>query len=86
MQNSQVASIIKLLCKQNKISVSSLIEDCNLTKSLIYDLEKRNKTPSSDKIERIADYFDVSLDYLVGRTDNPNNPNLKSRDNKECLV
>ena len=28
-------------------------------------------TPSGDKIEKIADYFNVSTDYLLGRTDNP---------------
>ena len=71
MQNSQVASCIKTLCKKNNITINSLIENCKLTKSFIYDMEKRDKTPSVDRLERIADYFDVSLDYLVGRTDNP---------------
>ena len=28
--------------------------------------------PSGDKIEKVADYFNVSTDYLLGRTDNPN--------------
>ena len=28
-------------------------------------------SPSVDKIYKIADYFDVSVDYLLGRTDNP---------------
>ncbi len=86
MQNAQVASIIKLLCKENQVSINSLIQSCNLTKSLIYDMEKRNKTPSVDKIERIADYFNVSIDYLLGRTDVPDNPNLKSQNKEECLV
>ncbi|MBR5363320.1 MAG: helix-turn-helix transcriptional regulator [Oscillospiraceae bacterium] len=27
----------------------------------------------------IADLYNVSLDYLTGRTDNPNNPNLKEK-------
>jgi len=71
MQNIQVASLIKTLCKQNNITINSLIENCNLTKSFIYDMERRNKNPSADRLERIADYFNVSLDYLVGRTTNP---------------
>ena len=29
-------------------------------------------TPSLDKVEKVANYFNVSLDYLKGRTDNPN--------------
>ncbi len=28
--------------------------------------------PSGDKIEKVADYFNVSTDYLLGRTNNPN--------------
>ena len=71
MQNAQVANTIKLLCKQQQITINSLIQSCNLTKSLIYDMEKRDKTPSADKIEKIADYLGCSVDYLLGRTDNP---------------
>ena len=48
-----------------------MLIDCNISKSFIYDIEKRNMSPSCDKISRIADYLDVSVDYLLGRTDNP---------------
>ena len=37
----------------------------------VYDLEKSGQIPSADKLERIADYLDCSVDYLLGRTDNP---------------
>ena len=36
------------------------------------DYEKGNAEPKMKHLIEIADYFDVSLDYLVGRTDNPN--------------
>lgn len=29
------------------------------------------------KASRLADYYNVSLDYLAGRTDEPKNPNVK---------
>ena len=32
---------------------------------------KRNQ-PSAERLQQIADYFHVSTDYLLGRTDNPN--------------
>ncbi len=35
------------------------------------DYEKGNAEPKMKYLIEIADYFDVSLDYLVGRTDNP---------------
>lgn len=31
----------------------------------------KEKTPKSDRLQEIADYFNVSTDYLLGRTDNP---------------
>ena len=34
--------------------------------------ETDTKEPTMSNLIALADYFDVSLDYLVGRTDNPN--------------
>lgn len=72
MQNLRTATIIKTLCKEKNISITSLIENCNLSKGFIYEMEKRNKTPLVDKVEAIANYLNCSIDYLLGRTDNPN--------------
>ena len=69
MQNIQIAERIKFICKSQKKTVSKMLIDCNISKSLIYDMEKRNMSPSCDKLARIADYLDCSVDYLLGRTD-----------------
>lgn len=69
MQNIHISTTIKSLCKAKGISITSLLHDCKLTKSFIYDLEKRSASPSCEKITRIADYLDCSVDYLLGRTD-----------------
>lgn len=71
MENVQIAEKIKLICKAKGIPINALLQKCNITKSFIYDLERRNTSPSCDKISRIADYLDCSVDYLLGRTDNP---------------
>lgn len=71
VQNVHIAKTIKELCKSNGITISTLLLECNLTKSFIYDLEKRSASPSCDKLSRIADYFSCSVDYLLGRTENP---------------
>ena len=36
------------------------------------DYEAGKVDPPTSKLIALADYFDVSIDYLVGRTDNPN--------------
>ncbi|MCL2344027.1 MAG: helix-turn-helix transcriptional regulator [Firmicutes bacterium] len=71
MQNEQIASRIKSLCAERKVSIEKLLRDCKIRRSLIYDLEKRDKTPSVRVAYDIAEYFGVSIDYLVGRTEQP---------------
>lgn len=71
MDNLQVALKIKDMCKQRSITITELLNQCEIRKSLIYDMEKRDKTPSAEIMEHIADYLDCSVDYLLGRTDNP---------------
>jgi len=71
VQNFHISKTIKALCEAKNITISTLLADCNLTKSFIYDLEKRKSSPSCEKMSRIADYLDCSVDYLLGRTDNP---------------
>ncbi len=72
MDNQQFIYKIKELCKKNDISISTLLVNCNLRKSFVYDIEKRNAKPSVEIIEQISNYFNCSIDYLLGRTDNPN--------------
>jgi len=54
---------IKYLCKQNGISVSKLEEETGISKNGIGRWE--NNIPSVDKVARVAEYFGVSLDWLV---------------------
>ena len=61
---------IKELTKKQGISLNDLEERLGLGKNTLYGL-KRNQ-PSAERLQQIADYFNVSTDYLLGRTDNPN--------------
>ncbi len=76
MDNALIATIIKILCKQKSVSISQMLKDCEITKSFIYDLEKRNMSPSCERIAKIANYLGCSVDYLLGRTDNPDSHKL----------
>ena len=61
--------IVKNLCEKQGISLNTLEEKLELGKNSLYGL-KRNQ-PSAERLQQIADYFNVSTDYLLGRTDNP---------------
>lgn len=72
MNNVQSANIIKNLCKDKKVAVNTLLSECGIRKGLIYDMEKRDKTPSPEIFEQIADYLGCSVDYLLGREEGGN--------------
>lgn len=61
--------IVKDLCEKKGISLNTLEEKLELGKNSLYGL-KRNQ-PSAERLQQIADYFNVSTDYLLGRTNNP---------------
>ncbi|KAA9269841.1 helix-turn-helix transcriptional regulator [Streptococcus anginosus] len=61
--------IVKNLCEKQGISLNTLEDKLKLGKNSLYGL-KRNQ-PSAERLQQIADYFNVSTDYLLGRTDNP---------------
>lgn len=61
---------IKELADKQKISLNILEEKLGYSTNYLYSLKKGN--PKSDRLQEIADYFNVSTDYLLGRTDNPN--------------
>ena len=60
---------IKELAKKQGLSINSLEEKLGYSRNTIYNL--KNSKPSTERISEIADYFNVSTDYLLGRTDNP---------------
>lgn len=71
VDNAQTAARIKSVCKMKGITVSSLLLACGVRKGLIYDMEKRDWTPSAEILEKIADQAGCSVDYLLGRTEKP---------------
>jgi len=81
MNNAQTAQIIKDECKKKGVPISTLLTECNIRKSLIYDLEKRDYTPSAKVISKIANYLDVPTDYLLGRIDE--SPEVNQSDDPE---
>ena len=68
---------IKDLRIENKNTQKELAEYLGLTPKMISFYEKEERFPPHDIILKLANYFNVSTDYLLGRTDEKNN-NAKS--------
>ncbi len=60
---------IKELADKRGISLTKLEEDLGYSRNTLYKL--KSQKPNAERISEIADYFNVSTDYLLGRTDNP---------------
>jgi transcriptional regulator with XRE-family HTH domain len=71
VQNKQVALRIKERAKRCGVSVTALLVELSISKSLIYDLEKRGAVPSAEVFEKLAGRLSCSVDYLLNLTDNP---------------
>ena len=55
---------IHRLCKENKIAIAKLEKEVGLSNSSIS--KWTNSVPSSTNLKKVADYFNVSADYLLG--------------------
>ena len=72
MHSSQmVALTIKKFAKSKNIKIGDMLAQCDLNKNTLSSMQCRNNYPSAETICKIADYLDCSVDYLYGRTENP---------------
>ena len=63
---------LKFLRKNRGLSQDSFAMKFGLTSSTIGMYEKGYREPNLEKLNQFADFFGVTIDYLVGRTNNPN--------------
>ena len=66
-----VAKRLKQLREGMSISQTKIGKLLGVPQSSVYRYEHRQSSPSFESMVRYADLFDVSLDYIFGRTDNP---------------
>lgn len=62
---------LKEIRKSRGISQIKLALDLNTNQNTISRYETGEREPGINELIRIADYFDVSLDYLLERSDDP---------------
>lgn len=67
--SAKVAERIKKLTKQQKKAVGKMLNDCGLSINTLSSMQSGGYYPRLEAINKIADYLDCSVDYLLGRTD-----------------
>ncbi len=62
--------IFSALCLEKNISANAVCSKLGFSSATATHW-KKGSVPNGDALSKIADYFDVSIDYLLGRTDVP---------------
>ena len=65
---AQFDRILKLLRTEKKMSQQELADALGISKSSINLYERGERQPNFEVLETIADFFNVDIDYLLGRT------------------
>ena len=77
---------IKELSEKRGISVQKAAIDIGFSENLFY--QWKTSSPKSDRLQKVADYFNVSTDYLLGRTESEVNSNsaIKQTDDLDEML
>lgn len=70
---------LRELRTEKQLSQSEFAKQVHLTKSAVNMYERGEREPSFEVLEKIADYFNVDLDYLLGKTDCKNKSSLTEK-------
>jgi repressor LexA len=71
---------LRVLRQERDLGLKEVASWCGLSLSTISKYEKGERTPNPDVINKIAEKFDVSADYLLGRESPPGNKPPKHLD------
>lgn len=78
-----LGSRLKALRTKNNLTQKQLAQKINVTHVSISGYESGNRSPDTDTLQKLADYFEVSTDYLLGRTNTPETSTKSQNDEAE---
>lgn len=62
---------LRLLRKQKKLTQLALQMQTGVEQALLSKFETGERTPPTETLVLLADFYNVSIDYILCRTDNP---------------
>ena len=58
---------LRTILKEKESTITALAHDLGISRQAVSQYADGTGQPNADKLKRIADYFDVSTDWLLGR-------------------
>lgn len=80
------SEMIKKIRKANGLTQVEFASIFNISNGTIAMWETNKRQPDYDMVVKIANYFNVSIDYLLGRADVPNQNNIELNNKQENKV
>lgn len=71
---ADIATRLRRLRKERKLRQVDLARDLGIAQTTVANYEQHSRFPDEEMLLKLANYFDVSLDYLLGRSDMSVNP------------
>lgn len=68
----QFGNRLKQLRLSKKLTQEEVANIINVHRATVGKYETEERFPDKETLHKLADFFNVSVDYLLGRTDNPN--------------
>lgn len=65
---------IRMLREKNKLTQTELSKKLGIPNQNLSNYERGFRHPDYEALQKIADFFDVSVDYLLGRREKTKNP------------
>ena len=75
--------IFEKLLKEKNVKVADVTRATGIASSTFTDWKKGRYTPKQDKLQKIADYFGVTIDYLMNGEEKKWTPTLTEKDEKD---
>lgn len=69
---SVFSTTLSNLRKEKKLNQRKVAQELGVSQALLSHYENGLREPKLELVAKICDYYDVSADYLLGRTDDPN--------------
>lgn len=70
-KTTETVTRIKETARKKNIKISEMLSQCDLNVNTLSSMNNRGSWVQANSLAKIADYLDVSVDYLLGRTGVP---------------
>ena len=74
-------SRLRYLRTSEKLNQAEIAEKIGVARTTYAMYEQGNRQPDYNTLQKLADYYSVTIDYLLGRTDDPKGKEKKENDN-----